>query len=171
MKMHSFLMHAVFTKYINILEPGMMFYHEYILPVLEKLVNCSVFPSHRKELHTSMLWLFNESCATTGFLCTIPENSRNGWSTWSGRTGPRLASQCCASIILRNSTSTEQANVWNFEKMRFPPYSQPPMTHRKGKERFVCNYSASVNHLKIKHHLLHLVWKVVSDQDRNLLNN
>lgn len=32
-------MHAVFTKYINILEPGMMFYHEDILPVLERSVS------------------------------------------------------------------------------------------------------------------------------------
>lgn len=85
--------------------------------------------------------VFTELRATVGFPCTIPGNSRNGWETWSGRNGPRPVSLCFASITSRISTLTEQAKVWNFEKMLFPPYFRTTTTHKKEKERLVCDHS------------------------------
>lgn len=70
-----------------------------------------------------------------GSPCTIPGSWKNGWPTWSWRTGLRPASPCCAWITSRNSTSTDRGSRRLSEKTPFPPSSHPPTTRRE--KRFV----------------------------------
>lgn len=81
--------------------------------------------------------LFNEPWSTSGFRCTTPEDWRNGWWTWSGRTGVRPASRCSASTTSRSITSTGAASLSSCEKTPFPRYFHRQMTHRTGEGRSV----------------------------------
>lgn len=75
--------------------------------------------------------ILTRSVSCPGFRSTTPENWGNGLPTWSGRTGLRTASRCCASIISRSATSTEREKVWRFEKTPSPPYFHPVTARRK----------------------------------------